>query len=169
VIEFRENERPSLFVAEARGFVGEASVSEVEVGTGGPRSEFDGDDCFEALRGGGHPSHFDEAVGGEAQEAPIVRIALAFEKRFEEERSVDFGLHDDGTWSGEPAVELLGPGEVESVRGSEHVALAVDMEGAGGEIRRRDDGGHSYAWGRKNQGPGTRTRHYKEPTYGLTS
>lgn len=92
------------------------------------RREFDGDDGFSALGGGGEPGELDEAIVIEAEEAAVVRMALAFEVGFEKEGGVDFGFHDDGARGGEPAVELLGPGAVESLRGSEHGALDGDVE-----------------------------------------
>lgn len=50
-------------------------------------------------------------------------MALTFEVGLEEEGGVDFGLHQDGAWNGEPAVELFGPGAEERRGGCKHGAL----------------------------------------------
>jgi len=69
-------------------------------------------------------------------------MALPLEVRLEEKRGVDFGLHDDGAGSGEPKVELLGPGAVEDSGGSEHGALDGEAKRSGGKIGWGDGSRH---------------------------
>lgn len=111
-----EDDGPGMLVADARGFVGEAGVGEMQEGAGVVGSEFDGDEGFGALGGGGEPSEFDEAIGFEAKEAAVTGVALSLEVGFEEEGGVDFRLHRDRARSGEPAVELFGPDATSDLR-----------------------------------------------------
>lgn len=80
--------------------------------------------------GAGEPSQFHEMIALEPEETPVVRMPRALELRFEEERRVDFSLHQDRTRSREPAIELLGPGAEKDGRGRKHGALNCQAEGS---------------------------------------
>src|SRR5208282_441752 len=141
-IEVGQDDGPSLVMAEAGGFVGEARVGQVEVGTGVERGEFDGDYRFGTMGGDGQPGELDQAVGIEEEKAAVVGVTLAFVLGLEEEGRVGLRIHEDSAWDGEPAVEFFGPGEVEGGGRGEHVALGGDVERSCREIGWGDDCGH---------------------------
>ena len=70
-----------------------------------------------AFGGGGEPGQLDEAVALEAQEAPVMRMALSLKMRLEKKGGVDFRFHQDGAGRGKPAIELFGPREIERCGG----------------------------------------------------
>ena len=119
-----EDRGPCDIVAVSRLFIGKTTVCEAQLRAGVVRGEFDGDDRLSAFGGSREPGQFDEAIALQPKEPTVVGMALPFEEGLEEEGGVDFGFHQDGARSGEPAVELFGPGAEERGGGRDHGALA---------------------------------------------
>jgi hypothetical protein len=123
LVEVGEDHRPGLVVAQAGFFVGKPGVGEAEKSASVGWSEFDGNDGLGAFGGRGEPGQFDEVVALESEEATVVGMALPLEMRLKKESGVDFGPHQNGAGRGKPAIELLGPREVESGGGCQNGAL----------------------------------------------
>jgi len=119
-----EDRGPCGIVAVSGLFIGKTSVRKAQLCASFVGIEFDRDERFYAFGGGREPGQFDQAITLQPKEPAVVGMALTFEVGLEEEGGVDFGFHQDGARSGEPAVELFGPGAEELGGGRDHSALA---------------------------------------------
>jgi hypothetical protein len=109
-VEVGEDRAPCGIVAVPRLFIEKTRVCEAQLRAGVVRGEFDGDDRLSVFGGSREPGQFDEAIALQPKEPTVVGMALPFEVGLEEEGGVDFGFHQHAGRSGEPAVELFGPG-----------------------------------------------------------
>ena len=71
--------------------------------------QFNGDDGFRTFGStcACDPCNFDKLIGFEAEEAPIMRMALVLVDSFKEKGRVDFGCHQDRTGLINPADRSL--------------------------------------------------------------
>jgi hypothetical protein len=106
-----KNERSSLFVLARRRIARKALVLEPYMRACAFRGELDRDDRFGAFGAlpAGHPGDLNQAIGDEAQEPTIMRLAFTFEAAFEEVGFADIGAHAHAARRCKPFLEALRP------------------------------------------------------------
>jgi len=129
LVEVGEDFWPGVFVADSGLLVWEACVREAEMRPAVMGLQLDRHDGLGAFCRCSKPCQFHKLIALKSEEPAIVRMPRSFELCFEEERRVDFPLHQDRSRRRKPAIELLRPRAEEDSRWRVHGALDRQAEG----------------------------------------